>query len=75
LIRLCERRKKNQVLNLKQFATGPSGQFDHSGSTATAREIASEFGVGEKTVRRGKYHKRGETAQKCPERPPGPPRR
>jgi len=39
-------------MNLKQF---PSGHFVHSereGSNGTARKIAAEFSVGEKTVRR-----------------------
>ena len=50
--RLYERRKKIKELNLKK---GPKGQFVLSGNlgiNATAKEIAKQSGVNEKTVRR-----------------------
>jgi hypothetical protein len=54
--RLYKTAKQNPTLNLKQFQTDNGDREDKlstlSGSAATARAIAEQIGVNEKTVRR-----------------------
>jgi hypothetical protein len=54
--RLYKAVKQNPILNLKQFQTDNGDRVDNlstrSGSAATAKVIAEQIGVNEKTVRR-----------------------
>jgi N6-adenosine-specific RNA methylase IME4/truncated hemoglobin YjbI len=50
--RMYERRKKDQMQNLKQFSSGQIVHSEREGTAATAKAIAAVAGVNEKTVRR-----------------------
>jgi len=49
--RIYEREKKNQVLNLKQFPKGQNDLSEPGGSNASAKKIATDFGLSQATVR------------------------
>jgi hypothetical protein len=63
--RMYERRKKDQMQNLKQFSSGQIVHSEREGTAATAKAIAAVAGVNEKTVRRAAEFAKAVQIQWC----------